>query len=796
MPTTRCPECRATIELDSRGGPDQCPKCSAMLANSEQHLLSSRKPPNQDLFSVSTLDEDDPTEDAREAPRRTRDKDRYQERDERRSSRRDQYEDEGTSRRRRRRDEDDDYDQRGRRRDDRRSRDFEDDEDNETRLSRNQQREIKEANDDWRRDMLRGLLAATGLCVVLLLILLWWSALFVFGIVFGVVVIVLGFHLSSLTVRVKNGEPGSDFRPGIVPWIFPIIGFTSYPHPLLYLILGLSTSVGSICIYALSGSPDSPGQQGQQVAEGPSGRKSKGPHVPPPLIPNPPKPNPPNIHVPPPPVNPKPAPPPKKVVPKIERPTYPPAPTTRTIQTPPSAKTFSGLVGYWDFDNAESNTAKDESGNNLHSTIVAGHWDKGVRGKALELNGKTSFMTIPNSEKLNFGNKQDFTVAAWVKLATGMTDGTVLLFHDSRGYSMIHLDISKGQPVARIRKDGSVRDTSVRGSKKLPAGSWEHLAILRHGDGTVELFHNGMSVGEARHRAHFFVADGLVKTNTRVIGKVPQNPRHVHLNQRPLKGMVDELCMFQRALNKREIKKLAGLKVAKIPDPPYLTKIPGLLAHWSFDEGKGKFAVDGSGNKLVGTLEGAKWVDGVSGKAVEFDGKSTYVLLDESKKLNIPANGPFTIAGWVKPEEVEGTILSFRNSKEGGVIVDLHMHRGALHVQIRQDGGVFPPTQTRSAILPQRKWSHFSVSRNAKGDITLWLNGKGIAARGPFGGKYSRGALTTNLRSLGCEKHWIDTNYRQADQDRRWFKGAVDELYIFNRELNERDLQGVMRRKR
>lgn len=53
-----------------------------------------------------------------------------------------------------------------------------------------------------------------------------------------------------------------------------------------------------------------------------------------------------------------------------------------------------------------------------------------------------------------------------------------------------------------------------------------------------------------------------------------------------------------------------------------------LVAFWRFDEGSGTTVYDSSGNENDGTIYGAKWVDGVSGKAVSFDGKDYIEIPD------------------------------------------------------------------------------------------------------------------------------------------------------------------------
>ena len=56
----------------------------------------------------------------------------------------------------------------------------------------------------------------------------------------------------------------------------------------------------------------------------------------------------------------------------------------------------------------------------------------------------------------------------------------------------------------------------------------------------------------------------------------------------------------------------------------------GLVAYWPFDEGKGKDAKDASDNGNDGDINGAEWVDGKFGEALEFDGNFVLVPNDDS----------------------------------------------------------------------------------------------------------------------------------------------------------------------
>ena len=71
------------------------------------------------------------------------------------------------------------------------------------------------------------------------------------------------------------------------------------------------------------------------------------------------------------------------------------------------------------------------------------------------------------------------------------------------------------------------------------------------------------------------------------------------------------------------------------PDPIYQNQSvgwnimgPDMVGYWPLDNGTGTTAYDHSGNENHGTLYNEPtWVDGINGKALEFDGSNDYVKM-------------------------------------------------------------------------------------------------------------------------------------------------------------------------
>jgi hypothetical protein len=82
-----------------------------------------------------------------------------------------------------------------------------------------------------------------------------------------------------------------------------------------------------------------------------------------------------------------------------------------------------------------------------------------------------------------------------------------------------------------------------------------------------------------------------------------------------------------------------------------------LVGLWHFDEGKGKVAHDSSKYGNNGTLvKGPAWVEGKSGKALQFDGVDDYVKCGNPVSLNNITN-EITFIAWVKPFKADGCIV-------------------------------------------------------------------------------------------------------------------------------------------
>lgn len=78
---------------------------------------------------------------------------------------------------------------------------------------------------------------------------------------------------------------------------------------------------------------------------------------------------------------------------------------------------------------------------------------------------------------------------------------------------------------------------------------------------------------------------------------------------------------------------------------------PGLVVHYTFDEGQGNKLVDHSGNGHDGKIVGAQWIKTASGAALAFGHKGQYV--DGGPVSSFALDGDMTLEAWIRPTSLE-----------------------------------------------------------------------------------------------------------------------------------------------
>ena len=200
-----------------------------------------------------------------------------------------------------------------------------------------------------------------------------------------------------------------------------------------------------------------------------------------------------------------------------------------------------------------------------------------------------------------------------------------------------------------------------------------------------------------------------------------------------------------------------------------------LLIYLPFDEGEGNKAEDVSPNGFVGDIKNAKWVEGVSGQALQFKGGS--VNFDP---LKIDQPEEMTIEFWFKPDE----------KIEGGNRIDL-LYRlnggGRPHVTFNRGGILFGYYfATQGVELP--------IHTNYKAFESEWYYFVGTQTR-KTGWMYINGELDNETEAGGDARMDFGTEgmcIAASQGNANFFNGMVDEFKMWSVAFTAKDVQASM----
>ncbi len=277
-----------------------------------------------------------------------------------------------------------------------------------------------------------------------------------------------------------------------------------------------------------------------------------------------------------------------------------------------------------------------------------------------------------------------------------------------------------------------------------------------------------------------------------------------------------QLSVNQAArLTPQHVEQFAADAVGFITDlPPESVGKIGFL-HWSFDEGRGDVSVNrgeglgAAGARAMARTEpaggaGPQWISGQFGAGLSFDGKEDFV---ECEFPGIPGGEPRTVAFWVK-------VPRDSSIAEGYGIINWGTHKPGLAWQISvnpqaKEGpvgrlrlGVMEGWVVGTTDLRDDRWHHCAVVMygghrpDSATHILLYVDGE----LEPAARKAVR-EIRTQISGPDAHNMWLGRNlgYRHArssDPFGQFFRGGVDEVFIFNAALDQEQIRSLMKSNR
>jgi len=382
---------------------------------------------------------------------------------------------------------------------------------------------------------------------------------------------------------------------------------------------------------------------------------------------------------------------------------------------------------------------------------------------ALELNGQSSWITLPSAEDIFGTDPSAITVSFWLSTTSLNGDGvTVVSDYNSGDWDTrfgFHIwQYVDGRVHATVRK-AHLQEWDCATIDPVPLGEWHFVAFtVSKVSGVCRLYLDGELQQEL-----------AIATDVDYIEGVP-----VHLGKSIFQGsdhglypgVLDDVRFYRRDLTPAEITDLFQVSL-----------ISGLTAHYPLDGN----ANDASGQGLHGVATDTSYGFDQFGDpfhAASFDGSTSYITLPMSETLLGLDPDAWTVTGWFRTDNLDGdgvTLVSDYNSDSWDTRFGFHVWQyidGRLHATVRKahlqewDCASIEP-------VPLGEWHSFvfTVSK-ASGVCRLYLDGV----------IQQELAIATDVDYIENVPVYLGKSIFQGI-DHAFYPGALDEVRFYEREL-------------
>ncbi len=219
-------------------------------------------------------------------------------------------------------------------------------------------------------------------------------------------------------------------------------------------------------------------------------------------------------------------------------------------------------------------------------------------------------------------------------------------------------------------------------------------------------------------------------------------------------------------------KKLTPSSLQARAEPASLKQ--GLVGWWTFDEGKGTTTYDNSNNNNNGILYNEpQWVDGKIGKALNFNGTSSYINI--INQVNFPfSSQDRTVIAWINQFATRSGQQIYHVFHYGN---DSFNQAFGLAVYDNAKFGAHEwSSHTRYGNVPLKQWTFIAITLSASGTIK----------------KYYQNDLLLATHTLDAPPN---TNLVQTPKigmriiPGEYFEGIIDEIRLYNRALSQEEIK-------
>jgi regulation of enolase protein 1 (concanavalin A-like superfamily) len=203
---------------------------------------------------------------------------------------------------------------------------------------------------------------------------------------------------------------------------------------------------------------------------------------------------------------------------------------------------------------------------------------------------------------------------------------------------------------------------------------------------------------------------------------------------------------------------------------------PNMVGWWKLDDEKSGSAVDYSGSDNYGTIQGAKWVEGLFGDALQFDGAQWVDLPPALMKSKLGS-----VTCWVKTTQTTIGMIVYGNAVTSGNGYgdenEMHLAVDTSQARFYIEGGANDTSVRSAAAINNGEWQHLAAVWDAT-TVVLYVNGAKAGQASNPGNTFAAVGMTRMGRPAASERYYI---------------GLLDDVRLYSRTLSENEIMQTMR---
>ncbi len=421
----------------------------------------------------------------------------------------------------------------------------------------------------------------------------------------------------------------------------------------------------------------------------------------------------------------------------------------------------------------------------LKGTVTEDSRTDGKFGGGVQLDGATNYLSIGSGTVTSFGGMRERTISMWVKFDA--LNKTQYIYNNfSSMYKSCLVMVNETIIMQYFTSYGTPTSaSSVSAASGFVTGQWYHLAyVIRDTvDGlcTMELYVDGavlLSKTGLQRDISGYISWASFAANGASIG-----------GQNFFAGAMDDLRIYRKGLSAAEVIAVYNEQVASVD-----VADSDMISHVGFEESTGLYANSSDGLNGIILSKGFNaaslpLVDGVYGKAMQFNGTSQGALLSDSKGYGTFQNK--TISMWVAPTGIPAAdkfIWSMRPGSGDTAFTFYILHRASNRIRITFKEQVLESTVTLTSSDPNApNWHHLAIAvRNTEAD--------GKCAFDFYVDGVLMGTKTGLARHIGTSWFGASIGAHAVDNPAAgsWFPGLIDDFRIYDRALTGEEVVAIV----